>query len=179
ELALLRAEGDHRRAWTTAHNLALAELALGRVDEALALMRPVADEIRAHGLARRCWQQMAMLAMVLVEAGEADAPEIPEAVALMQVAGALGWMPCHLAEWLAQGGRRDDAARLAGWAERRYAERGEAPSAQGEAARSRLQALLDHALAPPRQQALREEGARLSDEAAAWLLREAPQPGAR
>ncbi|MBX3600195.1 MAG: helix-turn-helix transcriptional regulator [Rubrivivax sp.] len=171
ELALARAEGDDRRAWLTAHNVAIAELGRGRVAEAVALMRPVADEIRARGLARRCWQQMAALALALIEAGEAAAPEIPEAVALMQVAGALTWMPCHLAEWMAQRGRLDDAARLLGWTDRRYAERGESASAQGEAARRRLQAVLDGALAPAQQQALHDEGARLSDEAAARLLR--------
>jgi len=171
ELALARAEGDDRRAWLTAHNVAIAELGRGRVAEAVALMRPVADEIRARGLARRCWQQMAALALALIEAGEAAAPEIPEAVALMQVAGALTWMPCHLAEWMAQRGRLDDAARLLGWTDRRYAERGESASAQGEAARRRLQAVLDGALAPAQQQALHDEGALLSDEAAARLLR--------
>jgi predicted ATPase len=179
ELALAQAAADYRRAWLAAHSLALAELGRGRVAEALALMRPVADEIRARGQARRCWPQMAMLAMALIEAGDADAPQITEAIALMQIAGALGWMPCHLAEWLAQRGRHDDAARLIGWAEHRYAERGEAPSAQGEAARSRLQRALDGVLAPARQQTLRDEGSRLSDETAAWLLRDAPASGER
>lgn len=155
EMQLLREAGDPYRAWFAAHGVALAETALGRPEEALQLMRPVADEIRAAGLARHCWQQMAILALAWIETGRAPAAPVQEAVRLMHGAGALPWIGCHLAEWLQQQGRGADAARLLGWLARRHAERGESPGAHGERAR-------DRALA-----ALRAQGA--ADQLPAWL----------
>jgi predicted ATPase/DNA-binding winged helix-turn-helix (wHTH) protein len=142
ELALLREAGDLYRAWFAAHRLALAETALGRPREAAALMQQAVDEIRAHGLTRHCWQQVAILAMTLIESGDAPPALVHEAVRLMRGARAMAWMATHLAEWLAQQRRDADAARVIGWCARRQAERGEAGSAHAAGARDRTLAAL-------------------------------------
>jgi len=95
-----------------------------------------------------------------------------EAVRLMRDAGAPLWMACHLVLWLAQQQRVADAARLLGWAECRYAQRGEAPSAQGIGARQRALQILQAAAGAEQLSAWQGEGARwLDDDACAVLLR--------
>jgi hypothetical protein len=127
-------------------------------------------EIRAHGFMRQCWQQVAMLAMALVETGHAPAAPVHEAVRLMRSAGALAWMGCHLAEWLAQRRRFADAARLLAWVGRRHAERGEAPSGHGERARARTLAALRASVEPAQADAWRIEGEAWSDDDVALAL---------
>jgi predicted ATPase/DNA-binding winged helix-turn-helix (wHTH) protein len=170
ELRLLSDAGDDFRAWAVAHNLALAEIACGRPAAAWSVMQPVAAAIRARGLARRCWMQVAMAAMAAIEADAADEALLAEAVRLMQGAGGLGWMPCHLADWLARQGRLADAARCLGWAEHRYAARGEAPSGHGEAARQRVLARLERDATPAQRTAWQAEGAAMDDDQLAALF---------
>jgi predicted ATPase/DNA-binding winged helix-turn-helix (wHTH) protein len=170
ELRLQSEAGDSIRAWTTAHRLALAEMACARPDAAVAVMRQAVDEIRAEGLMRRCWQQVAILAMAHIENGAAPAAPVQEAVRLMQGAGALMWMVCHLAEWLAQQQRFDDAARLLGWAERRYAERDEEPSGHGQRARARALAAIEAANSAAQRAAWQAEGERWADDDVARVL---------
>ena len=76
EVALMREAGDLYRAWFATHRLALAETALGRPAQAVAAMRQAVDEIRAAGLLRHCWQQVAMLSVTLIEAGDAPAETV-------------------------------------------------------------------------------------------------------
>jgi len=170
ELVQLREAGDLYRAWFVAHRVALADTATGRAAEAVSLMQQAVDEIRAHGFMRQCWQQVAMLAMARIETGHAPAAPVHEAVRLMRSAGALAWMGCHLAEWLAQRGRLADAARLLAWVARRHAERGEAPSGHGERSRARTLAALQAAAEPALADTWRAEGEAWDDDDVAAAL---------
>ena len=170
ELQLLRDAGDEYRAWFAAHRLALADMAQGRADAAVALMQPAVDEIRRAGLQRHCWQQVALLAVAMIEAGHAPPGPVQEAVRLMRGAGAMTWSACHLGEWLAQQGRHADAARLIGWATRRLAERGESATEQGERARARALAAIVAAAGDARAAAWQAEGERWNDDDAAQAL---------
>ena len=96
ELKLLREAGDEYRSWFAAHRVALSEMAQGRADAAVALMQPAVDEIRRAGLLRHCWQQVAVLAVAMIEAGHAPPAPVQEAVRLMRGAGAMTWSACHL-----------------------------------------------------------------------------------
>lgn len=159
ELAVLREAGDLYRAWFAAHRLALALTALGEAAEAVRLMQAAVDEIRAEGMMRHCWQQVALLAMTRIEVGDAAPAQVHEAVRVMQGAGAPGWMACHLAEWLTQRRRWPDAARLLGWA----AQHGPSDP-HSQRARERAQAALDGAADPARREAWRREGEAWSDD---------------
>lgn len=170
ELRLLREAGDRYRAWFAAHRVALADMAQGRAGEAAALMQQAVDEIRAEGMQRHCWQQVAVLAVALIEAGAAPPAPVQEAVRLMRGAGAMAWMGCHLAEWLAQQRRFADAARLIGWVTHRHAERGETPTEQGERARERALAAIAAAAGAAEVSAWQAEGERWNDDDAAEAL---------
>lgn len=171
ELRLNIEAGEDYHAWLVAHRLALAEIAAGRAHEAVAVMRPAIEGIRAQGFQRQCWQQVALLAVACIETGAAPAATVHEAVQLMRGAGAMDWMAGHLAEWLTQRGRWPEAARLLGWFDRRLAENPRPMDAQSLAAQQRaLQAL--EAQAPAAQVgAWRTEGTRwVDDDVAAVLL---------
>jgi hypothetical protein len=129
-------------------------------------------EIRARGLARRCWPQVALLAMARIECGDAvaAAAAVRDAVALLRVGGSVWWLSDHLAWWLAQAGALDDAARVHGWADARSAARNEPRSPQGRAARERLLARLGAEVAPERMAAWRDAGARLIDDEVADIV---------
>jgi hypothetical protein len=170
ELRLNLEAGEDYHAWLTAHRLALAEIARGRAAEAVALMRPMVEGIRAQGFQRHCWQQIALLVVAQIETGDASAPAVHEAVRLMRGAGAMDWMASHLAEWLTQRGRWADAARLLGWTAAAQAASGRAPDAPSQAAQQRAQRALEaHAGAAPRA-AWRDEGARWIDDDVANAL---------
>jgi predicted ATPase len=170
ELARLNDAGDRYRAWFVAHRLALAETALGHADAAVAVMERAVEEIRAEGWLRPCWQQVAMLAMAWIETGRAPTAKVHEAVRLMQGAGAMAWMACHLAEWLTQRERFADAARLLGWLARRHAERGETPSGHGERARERALTALRLSADEARIAAWRVEGESWADDDVAQAM---------
>jgi hypothetical protein len=109
--------------------------------------------------------------MAWIETTRAPAAPVHEAVRLMHAAGALTWMVCHLAEWLVQQGRASDGARLLGWAERRFAERGEEPSEHGKAAQGRAVAALETMATAAELRAWRQQGEGWhDDEVAAALL---------
>jgi predicted ATPase/DNA-binding winged helix-turn-helix (wHTH) protein len=164
------AAGDLLNSWVSAHRLALAEIACARAPDAVAVMADAVQAIRQHGLQRRCWQQVAMLAMAHIESGDAPAQAVHEAVRLMRGAGAMMWMVCHLAQWLAQQQRWADAARLLGWAHKRYAERGEEPSGHGRAARTRVEQALAAAASPAEVLAWRAQGEDWHDDLVAAVL---------
>jgi hypothetical protein len=177
EVAVLKEAGDPSRAWTCAHAAALAEIALGRPQEAVKLMEPTVAAIRARGMARRCWMQVAMLAMAHIETGDAKpaARAIGDALPLMRVADGVWWLSDHFAWWLAQVGELADAARLHGWADARHAQRREPRSSHGRAARERLRARIDAALAQDEVAALAAAGARLLDDEAADIVSRAAE----
>ncbi len=171
EAALLREAGDLYRAWFAAHRLALAETALGRPGNAVVAMQQAVDEIRAAGLLRHCWQQVAMLTVTQIEAGGAPAASVHEVVRLLRGAGALSWMGSHLAEWLVQQRHAADAARFMGWLVQRRAQRGERPDGLATRSMERAEAGLLALAAPAQIAAWRTEGqAWLDDDAAAALL---------
>ncbi|HEX2542938.1 MAG TPA: winged helix-turn-helix domain-containing protein [Caldimonas sp.] len=170
ELKLLRHAGDEYRSWFAAHRVALSEMAQGRAEAAVATMQPAVEGIRRAGLLRHCWQQVALLAVAMIEAGHAPAAPVREAVRLMRGAGAMTWSACHLGEWLAQQGRHADAARLIGWATRRLAERGEAATEQGERARARALAAITAVAGDLRSAEWQAEGERWNDDDAAQAL---------
>jgi predicted ATPase/DNA-binding winged helix-turn-helix (wHTH) protein len=171
EAALMREAGDLYRAWFAAHRLALAETALGRPGQAVAAMRQAVDEIRAAGLLRHCWQQVAMLSVTMIEAGGAPAETVHEVVRLLRGAGAVSWMGSHLAEWLVQQRQAADAARFMGWLARRRAERGERPDGHAQQALQRAEAGLQALASAEQIAAWRAEGETwLDDDAALALL---------
>jgi len=170
ELRLLREAGDTYRSWFSAHRVALADMALGRAADAVAVMLPAVHEIRTAGASRHCWQQVALLAVAMIEAGDAPAAPVHEAVRLMRGAGAMSWAPDHLAEWLTQQRRWADAARLLGWAARRHAERGETATEQGQRARQRALAALAVVADAAQCAAWQAEGERWTDADAAAVL---------
>ena len=85
--------GDEHRAWVLLHHVALAEIALGNVEQAVDVMRDVVEQIRRRGLLREMWQQVAMHALREVECGiergdpRAALPAVREAIALLRVQG--------------------------------------------------------------------------------------------
>jgi predicted ATPase/DNA-binding winged helix-turn-helix (wHTH) protein len=168
ELRLQLEAGDDYHAWMVAHRLALAELACGRAAEAVAVMQPAVQAIRAQGFTRHGWQQVAMLSVAQIEAGDAPAADVHEGVRLMRGAGALDWMANHLAEWLLQRGRVQDAAQFAAWAERRRA--GRALDALSLAAQARVRDALSARATPAQLEDWRVLGERWDDDAAAQAL---------
>ncbi|HVK33382.1 MAG TPA: winged helix-turn-helix domain-containing protein [Burkholderiaceae bacterium] len=170
ELRLNLEAGEDYHAWLTAHRLALAEIARGRAAEAVALMRPMVERIRAQGFQRHCWQQVAVLTVAQIEHGDAPADAVHETVRLLRGAGAMDWMASHFAEWLTQRGCWADAARLLGWVEARTAASGRAPDPQTRGAQERAQRALDAQASPAQATAWRDEGARWIDDDVANAL---------
>jgi predicted ATPase/DNA-binding winged helix-turn-helix (wHTH) protein len=164
ELRLCIEAGEDYHAWITAHRLALAELGRSRAVEAVALMQPMVDAIRTQGFQRHCWQQVAVLTVAQIEAGDAPADAVHETVRLLRGAGAMDWMASHFAEWLTQRARWADAARLLGWIAAREAATGLAPDPQSAAAQRRAQAALDAQASAAQVAAWRDEGSRWIDD---------------
>lgn len=170
ELRLCIEAGEHYHAWITAHRLALAEIGRGRAAEAVALMQPMADAIRAQGFQRHCWQQVAVLTVAQIEAGDAPTNTVHETVRLLRGAGAMDWMASHLAEWLTQRARWADAARLLGWIAARQAASGRAPDPQSKAAQDRARRALEAQADAAQRAAWATEGERWIDDDVANAL---------
>jgi len=165
ELARMSDAGDDQGQWTWRYGLALAEHDDGHAERAITLLSQALEEIRAAGLLRSHTHVAAMLACMRLELGQVPAclPQAREALGLLRVDGALWWMAGALAYsafWL---GRKDDAARLLGWADALVARRGEKPGLFFARLRAGCEARLRLNLAGARLQALLEEGARLDD----------------
>jgi predicted ATPase/DNA-binding winged helix-turn-helix (wHTH) protein len=176
EVMLLQEAGDEWRAWVAAHGVALAEITLQRPQAAVEVMQPALAQIRARGLSRRCWQQVAIHAMACIATEDAAlaAPAIREAVAVMRVAGSMSWMCTHLSWWVMQRSDSAAAARMHGWVGAHIAAHGETLGAHVVAVRERIRQHLVAQLPAKALEALLAEGARLSDdEAAAIALRAA------
>jgi len=172
ELEAMLEAGDAYRSWFVAHRLALALTAhgqAGEAEEAVRLMRRAVESIRAEGWQRQCWQQVAIHALACIEAGDAPAAPVHEAVRLMRGAGAMGWMPFHLAEWLLQRRRAAEGARVLGWADE--VQRGVPPTDHAAGARERTLRALTAAAPAAEVQAWRAEGRSWSgDDVARALL---------
>ncbi len=123
----LRAAGGRAEAWPHENGLGQALLLMGRGDEAAAVLRRMADDIRSAGMQREHVQSLAMAASVglLQRADAATLALAREAVRLLRADGMLWWMADALpwAAWHA--GRHDDATRLLAWADARVQARGE------------------------------------------------------
>jgi predicted ATPase len=158
ELRLCIEAGEDYHAWITAHRLVLAELGRGHAAEAVALMQPMVEAIRAQGFQRHCWQQVAVLTVALIEAGDAPVEAVHETVRLLRGAGAMDWMASHFAEWLTQRARPADAARLLGWVAAREAASGRAADTQSRAAQERAQRAVDAQAGEAQAAAWRDEG---------------------
>jgi predicted ATPase/DNA-binding winged helix-turn-helix (wHTH) protein len=160
------ASGDQYRAWLMSHHVALGELSLGNVDAAAALMRGVVEEIRARGLQREMWQQVAMHALALIEQGDMRAalPAVREATSLLRVQGAVWWLADHLA-WLPMArGDAAGAARLQGWADAQATSRAAKRGLVMQKARERLAERLAAARDADALAQHRREGAALRDD---------------
>jgi predicted ATPase/DNA-binding winged helix-turn-helix (wHTH) protein len=151
-------------------NVADAQLALGDARSALATVREVIERRRALGLQPTAAAAHVLLAALIELAELAPARRAAaQAVPLARGSGTLGELLDHLALLLAHEGRLHDAARVAGRADRSLAERG-FPRQPAEArSRERVSALLEQALPGDELRALLEDGAAMSEEAAAAL----------
>jgi predicted ATPase len=165
------AAGDDRTAWNLFPFVAMTEVALGRLDRALAVMQPIVAQIRAQGAQRQFWRQMAMHAQFLIEAGDLGAarPAVREAIALLLSQGQLWWFGDHLALLAASRGDLARAARLHGWAEARTEEQGVGRGPVIKEARDRLRAQLEGALPTGELATILVEAKRLTDAEAAAL----------
>ena len=173
------ASGDEHRAWVTLHHVALAEIALGNVEQAASVMREAVEQIRRHGLLREMWQQVAMHALTEIEGAieRSDAaralPAAREVAGLLQVQASVWWLADHLA-WLPE--LRSDsqaAARLLGWADAQARTRNAKRGPIMQKARDRLAARLELHLGSDQLPRLQAEGAALrDDEVVAIALRE-------
>ena len=171
EVQLCSAMGDDRSAWLAAHSVALAELQLGRPNDAVQVLAGVAAQIRSRGMQRQFVYQIAMLATARIVAGDAQAAgaDLHEAVALLRGEGALWWLGDSLGRVAARRGDFDAAARLQGWAMARTAERGDRRGPVMQAESERLAAELAPRLDAERLRTLQAEGALLDDAAVAAL----------
>ena len=161
------------------HHVALAEIALGNVEQAASVMRGAVEQIRRHGLQREMWQQVAMYSLTEIECGiergdpTAALPVVREVVALLQVQASVWWLADHLA-WLPEL-RHDSlaAARLQGWADAQARSRNAKRGPVMQKARDRLAARLEAHLGADQLARLLVEGAALrDDEVLAIALRE-------
>jgi len=173
------AAGDEHRAWVTLHHVALAEIALGNVEQAASVMRGAVEQIRRHGLLREMWQQVAMHALTEVECaierGDAAAalPVVRDVAAVLRVQASVWWLADHLAWLPALRGDPDAAARLLGWADAQARSRNATRGPIMQKARDRLAARLENHLDADRLTRLQAEGAALrDDEVLAVALRE-------
>ena len=167
EAALFERAGDLRSAWYAIHAAAMAEIALGNAPAAVALMHDVVVQIRARGLTRQLWPQVAMHATALIEVGDTVAamPAAREAIALLRVEGALAWMVDQLPLLPMMRGDLAAAAQVLGWADAKLASGGYgARSPFYERSYRQLLARLDQAFAPAELEPLRAQGAALGDD---------------
>lgn len=160
EVRACREAGNAVFAWQAAHNVVLAEIVLGRAQEAVELARTVADEIRAAGLERQQWPTCAVHAMACICTGDPalSVPALRAVLPLLRLADSVWWLGDHLAWWLAQVGRFEAAARAEGWIEARRQARGETASPQALLARAALDALLQARLDPGLRATLADAG---------------------
>ena len=123
------AENDELRRWGSQHHVSLADLALGQPARAAEGMRPVVQRLRELGYLRWQWTRPAILLMALIEADAVDEATavLRETLPLLQVAGAIDWMPESFALWALIAGYPEDAAGLLGWSDATLAR----PGAEG------------------------------------------------
>jgi hypothetical protein len=171
EARMCAAAGDDRTSWNLFPFVAMTEVALGRLDRALAVMQRIVAQIQAQGAQRQFWRQMAMHAQLLIESGDLAAarPAVREAIALLLSQGQLWWFGDHLALLAALSGDLPRAARLHGWAEARTAEQAVGRGPVIKEARDRLRAQLEAAMPAGQLAAILAEAARLTDADAAAL----------
>lgn len=135
EWALSQREGWRAEAWVCAHGLALAHVALGRVDEAADVLHAALQDIRAAGLLRQHATLAGLhAALRLVRSGDAGARALAYEAAQLLRADAMLWWNCDAwALVAARDARWADVARLRAWGEH-------VARSQGDAARGPFQA---------------------------------------
>jgi hypothetical protein len=160
------ANGDDMHRWACQHHVSIADIALGEPARAAAGMRPVVRQLRELGYLRWQWTRPAVLLMALIEAGAVDEATalLKETLPLLQVAGAVDWMPEYMALWASVTGFDEDAARLLGWADAALARKGvEAGDVLRRRVIERVEARLAAALGRDDADALRATGRAWSD----------------
>jgi predicted ATPase/DNA-binding winged helix-turn-helix (wHTH) protein len=148
-----------------------AELQLGRIERAVARARELVENVprpilMADGVGLR------NAATALLEAGRLDEAEAFYREALpwvRRVFGTGAFVLDDAATLLERRGRVDDAARVAAYAERDYAERRRAPRALAQTLRRRLDVRLATQRSPEALERLIDEGRRLTDDEACAL----------
>jgi predicted ATPase/DNA-binding winged helix-turn-helix (wHTH) protein len=168
EARILGEAGDRQRHWGAMYHVALGEIALGRPEQAVAVIAPTLPEIRQAGLMRTLWSRFAVHLIARIEAGHgrAAAAQVREVVTLLRVAQAPGWIADHMAWWAAQCDALEDGARLLGWADGWHERQGEPRHSHAQAGLERALAALGARLTAERIEALRAEGRTLPDEVA-------------
>jgi hypothetical protein len=160
-------EGDELRRWGSQHHVSLADLALGQPARAAEGMKPVVQRLRELGYMRWQWTRPAILLMALIEAGAVDEATavLRETLPLLQVAGAIDWMPEHFALWAVLAGFPEEAAELLGWADSTLKQGAESRSFHREQALARAESELSAKLDGERIRALRSAGRDWDDHA--------------
>jgi predicted ATPase/DNA-binding winged helix-turn-helix (wHTH) protein len=172
EAALLAEAGDEMRLWGALHHVALAEIALQRPREAIAVMAPAVQRVRELGLLREQWTRPAVLLLARIEAGEgmAAAAAVREMVSLLRVASAPTWIADHLSLWALDAGDAELAARLGGWADAAIARGPEPRNWHARAVHERVRVRLTTALGAEAHARARDAGRALTDDAALRLV---------
>jgi predicted ATPase/DNA-binding winged helix-turn-helix (wHTH) protein len=165
-------EGDARSSWLAAHNVAVAEMALGNTEAAVAVMQSAVDQIHAYGLERRFATQVAMLANALVDSGDLQraAPVVREAVSLLLLNNMLWWLCDALACVPALAGDMHAVARLHGWADARIAAQGGQRGLASQRLCDRVRGRLTASLEAEERRRLEAEGAALDDDGVVALV---------
>jgi predicted ATPase/DNA-binding winged helix-turn-helix (wHTH) protein len=168
EAILAEAEADELRQWGCQHHVSLGDLALGQPARAAEGMNPVVQRLRELGYLRWQWTRPAILLMALIEAGAVDeaTAALRETLPLLQVAGAVDWMPEHFALWALIAGYPQDAAGLLGWSDSTVAPGAEGRNFHREQVRARVESRLAAQLDAGRINALRSAGQAWDDHVA-------------
>lgn len=127
EAQRMAALGEWRGAWFASQSHGLAEIILGNPAAAVAALRPVVEQIRAHGRLRQTWTPLGVYTAGLIESGDLDgaATALRELLPLIQAEGSAAWGIDHASQYLLQRGDYDGAALVHGWSDAYAKRRGE------------------------------------------------------
>jgi predicted ATPase/DNA-binding winged helix-turn-helix (wHTH) protein len=175
EAQRLAALGEWRGSWFAAQSQALAELQLGRPQEAVAALQPVVAQIRAHGRLRQTWTPLGLMTAGLVESGDLDgaAVALRELVPLMQAEGSVAWGIDHASLFLVLRGAWETAALVHGWSNAVAAQRAEQRGPGIREAHARVATRLRQHFDEAALTRLLERGAALDEDGVAERVRQA------
>ena len=128
EAQRMAALGEWRGAWFASQSHGLAEPILGNPAAAVAALRPVVEQIRAHGGLRQTWTPLGVYTAGLIESGDLDgaATALRELLPLIQAEGSAAWGIDHASLYLLQRGDHEGAALVVhGWSDASAKRRGE------------------------------------------------------